>query len=156
MRELGTIAVKRIQHTRWKRGELAPLGAIILHHATGHHALISKYEFTNRKQRVVEELLPVGVVGLLRDRVGHGRAQAPDLLMYALDRSSYFFCEVKGPADRVSKAQESKFEALGRLTARDVCLLRFAWFSDCAQAALTPIKPGRAGSLIVRPTAEMR
>ena len=75
------------------------LAAIVLHHSTGYLALVSKYEFPRhrQKQRVVEQLLPPAVRGALRDRLEHGRAQPPDLLMYAPDLSDWFFCEVKGP-----------------------------------------------------------
>ena len=60
----------------------------------------------------------------LRDR-NQGRAQAPDLLMYAEDLSDWFFCEVKGPGDRLRDEQVRKFELLANMTSKPVRLLEF-------------------------------
>jgi hypothetical protein len=103
------------------------LGAIVLHHTTGHLSLVEKYEFAThpRKQAIVTQLLSAPVQDALRDR-GHGRAQAPDLLMYAADLSDWFFCEVKGPRDRLRDEQIRKFELLAGMTAKPVRLLEFS------------------------------
>ena len=57
------------------------------------------------------QLLPGAVRDALRDRK-QGRAQAPDLLMYAEDLSDWFFCEAKGPRDRL---RTSRFGSSGCL-----------------------------------------
>jgi hypothetical protein len=46
------------------------LAAIILHHATGYHALVAKYQFGKhvRKEAILEKLLPPQMLQLLRDR----------------------------------------------------------------------------------------
>lgn len=105
------------------------LAAIVLHHSTGYRSLVSKYEFGNHlaKQRVVAQLLPPQVRVGLRDRVEYGRAQPPDLLMYAPDLSDWFFCEVKGPGDALRPQQVRKFGALATMTGRPVRLLRLKW-----------------------------
>jgi len=105
------------------------LAAIVLHHATGYRSLVSKYEFAKhrRKQEIVEKLLPANLLPILRDRTEHGRAQPPDLLMYAPDFSDWFFCEVKGPGDRLRPEQLAKFEALAKLGGKPVRLLQLRW-----------------------------
>jgi VRR-NUC domain-containing protein len=105
------------------------LAAIVLHHATGYLSLVSKYEFRKhrRKQEVVERLLSPEPRAALSDRTEHGRAQAPDLLMYAADFSDWFFCEVKGPRDRLGAEQEKKFEALANMSGKPVHLLRLRY-----------------------------
>ena len=57
----------------------------------------------------------------------NGRAQPPDLLMYAQDLSDWFFCEVKGPGDRLRAEQLSKFEALAETSGKAVRLLHLKW-----------------------------
>jgi len=102
------------------------LGAIVLHHTTGYLSLVEKYEFAThlRKQQIVAQLLPSLVRDALRDR-SQGRAQAPDLLMYAEDFSDWFFCEVKGPRDRLRDEQVRKFELLADMTSKPVRVLEF-------------------------------
>jgi len=103
------------------------LGAIVLHQTTGYLSLVEKYEFAThpRKKEIVAQLLPLAVRDALRDR-SHGRAQAPDLLMYAPDYSDWFFCEVKGPSDRLRDEQIRKFSRLADLTSKPVRLLEFS------------------------------
>jgi len=102
------------------------LGAIVLHHTTGYLSLVAKYEFAThpRKQQIVAQLLPGSVRDALRDR-SQGRAQAPDLLMYAEDLSDWFFCEVKGPRDRLRGEQVRKFGLLAEMTSKPVRLIEF-------------------------------
>ena len=71
---------------------------------------------------------------ILRDRTEHGRAQGPDLLVYARDFSDWFFCEVKGPGDRLHPEQKRKFEALAAASGKPVRLLRFSWVPDARAA----------------------
>lgn len=112
------------------------LGAVVLHHTTSYFALVSKYEFGKhaRKQQVVQRLLPSRVLEALRDRASYGKAQPPDLLMYAPDYSNWFFCEVKGPGDRFSAAQRTKFEALARLSDKPVGVLTGSWLDSRPRA----------------------
>lgn len=103
------------------------LGAITLHHLTGYHALVSKYEFANhaRKKEVIRTLLSPEAVAFMRARTARRITQCPDLLMYAPDFSDCFFCEVKGPGDRLRPSQQSFFKELNWLTGKTVYVLRF-------------------------------
>ncbi len=47
--------------------------------------------------------------------------------MYAPDLTDWFFCEVKGPGDRLRAAQRTKFVAIAKLTGKPVRVLRFKW-----------------------------
>lgn len=153
---IATIRIEPAQRARWRSGDLALewrqrfphlfddddlrlaksqpknhfcewLGAIVLHQTTGYLSLVEKYEFAThpRKKEIVAQLLPLAVRDALRDR-SHGRAQAPDLLMYAPDYSDWFFCEVKGPSDRLRDEQIRKFSRLADLTSKPVRLLEFS------------------------------
>jgi hypothetical protein len=107
------------------------LGAILIYHTTGYLSLVQKYEFAKhrRKQLIAAKMLPPNVLAILPDRIEHGRAQAPDLLAYSPDFSDWFFCEVKGPGDRLRPEQQRKFEALASASEKPVRLLHFRWAS---------------------------
>lgn len=47
-----------------------------------------------------------------------GEPQCPDLLVYAPDRSDWFFVEVKGPRDRLRPKQRDYFDELTSVTGR--------------------------------------
>jgi hypothetical protein len=112
------------------------LAAILLYHTTGYLSLVSKSEFDKhrRKREIVEKVLPADVVTVLRDRTKLGYVQGPDLLVYARDFSDWFFCEVKGPGDRLRPVQERKFEALATASGKPVRLLRLRWVEDARAA----------------------
>ncbi|HEY3729410.1 MAG TPA: hypothetical protein VGL51_19695 [Solirubrobacteraceae bacterium] len=105
------------------------LAAIVLYHATGYRALVEKYQYPKhpRKREIVAKLLPDDVLRVLRDRTEHGSVQGPDLLMYAPDMSDWFFCEVKGPGDRLRSEQMGKFKALATVSGKPVRYLWLKW-----------------------------
>lgn len=105
------------------------LAAIVLHHSTGYHSLVGKYEFAShaRKREVIESLLSDETLAALEDRSTHGRVQSPDLLMYAPDLSDWFLCEVKGPGDRLRPEQIAKFETLASAGRKPIRVLRMQW-----------------------------
>ncbi|MFN8111862.1 MAG: VRR-NUC domain-containing protein [Solirubrobacterales bacterium] len=107
------------------------LAAIVLHHTTGYLSLVGKYEFEKhaRKRELIESMLPTEGLAALDDRETHGRTQAPDLFMFAPDRTDWFFCEVKGPRDSLRPAQAAKFETLASATGRPIRLLTMKWAS---------------------------
>jgi hypothetical protein len=117
------------------------LAAILLHEASGFHALVGKYQFSKhaRKREIARAILPEGVQAVLHDRATYGRTQGPDLLMFAPDRSAFFFCEVKGPGDTLKPAQRKLFDALSEVTGRDIGVLKFR--SDQSSAAASVQQP---------------
>ncbi|MGO9315801.1 MAG: VRR-NUC domain-containing protein [Syntrophobacteraceae bacterium] len=91
-------------------------GAVHLYETTGWLSLVESYQFKMQKwkRNVLQEL---GASELLRffdsqGKAGFGRRQAPDLLVYAPDLSEFYFCEVKGPTDRLRPAQIEYFNAM--------------------------------------------
>ncbi len=110
-----------------------------LHQVTGFNALVCKYEFAvhRDKRAIVKRPLPPTVDRILRDRKQYGRAQAPDLLMYAPDFTAFFFCEVKGPTDRMRPEQLRKFGAIAQATRQPVHLIRVCWGEQDQVAAPT-------------------
>jgi len=99
------------------------LGAVVLHTTTGYLSLVEKYEFSNhaRKVTLLRQMLPQPVLQLVTAR----GAQCPDLFVYSPDQSDWFFCEVKGPIDRVRKEQEDYFAELAMVSGKPVALLGF-------------------------------
>ena len=47
-------------------------------------------------------------------------SQCPDLALYLPDFSDWFFCEVKGPTDRLSPAQKRYFSRLEDVSGKPV------------------------------------
>lgn len=62
---------------------------------------------------------------------GFSTMQGPDLLMYSPDESNFFFCEVKGPNDRLRPKQEKYFAAIAEAVAQQIELLCFRELGSC-------------------------
>ena len=141
--KIATVNVVRSQRARWQSGHLAQewrtrfpnlfddddlrlansqpaihfyewLGAVVSPHDWLSVASREvRIRNASRKQHIVAQLLPSPVRNALRDR-SQGRAQAPDLLMYAEDFSNWFFCEVKGRRDPLAGRAGSEIRAACR------------------------------------------
>ena len=101
------------------------LAAVVMYETTGHFSLQQKYQFKHKKKR--ETLNKLGASELIeffehQKEQGYGGLQAPDLLVYQPDHVDYYFCEVKGPTDRLRKEQERYFRALEEVTGKSVYL----------------------------------
>jgi hypothetical protein len=90
--------------------------AVHLYETTSWLSLVESYQFKIQKwkRNVLQKL---GASELLeffdnQGKAGFGRMQAPDLLVYAPDLSGFYFCEVKGPTDRLRPVQIEYFKAL--------------------------------------------
>jgi len=101
------------------------LGAILLHHSTGYSALVTKYQHDTRKRALLPRILPPEVISILEDCTAFGKTQGPDLLMYDPSFADWFFCECKGPRDRLSGKQSGCFQRLVAVSSRPIRLLRF-------------------------------
>jgi hypothetical protein len=102
------------------------LAAIMIFHSTGYLSLVEKYQFDNhkRKKQVLEKLGSDDLYRAIRHKPNDKNAQCPDLLVYSGDFKDWYFCEVKGNKDKVSKGQENYFKALFEITGRPVRLIR--------------------------------
>lgn len=95
-------------------GFFETLAAIVLYHATGYLPMFPTYnfEFPPSKQAIVQKLLPADVLAVIKDQTEFGQTQAPDLLMYRRDHPDWFFCEVKGPGDRLGRNRRGSSKPL--------------------------------------------
>jgi hypothetical protein len=98
----------------------------------GYLSLIEQYEFKKaheRKQTVIKGLLPPKVLtSVTVHKHCFGGVQCPDLLTYSPDYSDWFFCEVKGPRDRLQESQSQFFEELARVSGKQIRVVRFRTF----------------------------
>ena len=123
----------RLARKRWSSGRhyFEWAAARHLHLQSGWSVLVAKYEFRNhaRKRAVVDRMLSREVLEVVRGR-SPGRAQAPDLFVYAPDETDFYFCEVKGPRDGLRVAQREKFARLAECTGKRVRIQACEWESD--------------------------
>lgn len=103
------------------------LAAILIYQETGFLSLVEKYGFANhnRKRVILRELVSPELFRLITNQ--SKGAQNPDLLVYSPDLSDWFFCEVKGPNDRLRHVQEVYFTELLKATGKQV---RIAFFKQ--------------------------
>jgi hypothetical protein len=103
------------------------LAAILIYHDHGLFSLVEKYQFDAhaKKHQKLDRLAEPEVAQFIRSHPDYGNAQCPDLLVYRPDYSDWFFCEVKGPTDRVRSEQAEFFRALTELSGKSIKLVEF-------------------------------
>lgn len=113
------------------------LAAILIYQATGMLSLVEGYQGMKhtRKQSVLRELLTDEQRNLILNTDKAFKAQAPDLLVYAPDYSSFFFCEVKGPRDKLRPNAESFCRAIESACGKPIVIARFV---DCRTILSVP------------------
>ena len=102
------------------------LAAVLLYETYGFLSLIEKYEERShpRKREIFTAIAPQAVLDAVFDYTTFRRTQAPDLFVYAPDKSEWFFCEVKGKGDRFSLLQKAYFEHLAAVSGQSIGLIR--------------------------------
>lgn len=100
------------------------LGAIQIYEDLKWLSLIEKYQFKNHpiQREIFNRIVPEKVFETI---VSSKAAQAPDLFVYSQDKSDWFFCEVKGLRDRVSKNQAQFFREIESVSKKEIFLLKF-------------------------------
>ena len=98
------------------------LSAIHLWQEHGWLSLQSKYPY---KKHAGKRAIFADVAGAATSTYFAGLTpkeyfQAPDLFVYAPDRSIWFYCEVKGPRDRLRPKQSAFFDALVAATGASI------------------------------------
>jgi hypothetical protein len=93
--------------------------------ATGYDALVAHYQFRKhaRKWETAERLVGASAWRSMLELGTTNRCQVPDLLMYADNHSDWFFCEVKGPNDRLRPRQREFFDSIARITHKPIYVL---------------------------------
>ena len=103
------------------------LAAVILYQSFGFLSLIEKYEELShsRKYDIFTSMVPQVVLDAVFDYETFGQTQAPDLFVYAPDRSEWFLCEVKGKADRLKPVQKAYFGHLAEVSGQPISMIKF-------------------------------
>ena len=98
------------------------LAAILLFNSTGYFSLLEQYEFKRheRKQKLFKEIVTLDVL----DVINSTSIQCPDLFVYSPDRSDWYFCEVKGPGDRLRPVQKDYFEKLSVASGKAIRIVK--------------------------------
>jgi hypothetical protein len=99
--------------------------AVTLYERFRYLSVYEKYAFRSHKRKwaIVSRMLSSEVLDLLEASVR--TVQAPDLFVYTPDEKDWFFCEVKGPKDKLRVEQLAYFDQLSKLTERDVEVIHF-------------------------------
>lgn len=102
------------------------LAAIRIYEKTGAFSLVEKYDMERkhpRKQCILKELMTEEQIAAL-DRENRP-CQLPDLLVYRPNLRNFYFCEVKGPTDRLRPVQKRFFAKLERNVGKPVHIAEF-------------------------------
>jgi len=103
------------------------LTAILFYHTKGFLSLIEAYAYKSheRKREVLETLVTGETLDFIASRGISNVTQCPDLLVYTPNRSEWFFCEVKGPKDKLQKKQINFFRELEQKTGKRIKIVNF-------------------------------
>ena len=109
-------------------GFVESLSIIFLHNATGYIPIFGSYGWGTQeyKNNLVKELVSEETWGLIMSQKKH-RSQPPDLFAYAPDKTNYFFCEVKGPGDRLRETQIQYFQLLQEVSGKPVYTIKYKY-----------------------------
>lgn len=101
--------------------------AILLYHTKGLLSLVEGYAYRSHKRKwgIIETLVDEKTSNFLSRSGVSSATQCPDLLVYSADRSNWFFCEVKGPKDRLHQKQIDFFHELGCVTGKKIQIVNF-------------------------------
>jgi hypothetical protein len=101
--------------------------AVLLYHTTGLLSLVEAYAYRLHpgKQKTLEKLFTGEVLDFINSRGISSVTQCPDLLVYSADYSDWFFCEVKGPRDRLRKPQILFFDELSNISGKEIQIVQF-------------------------------
>ena len=105
------------------------LSALTVYQSLGYLSLIESYEFKvqERKQKIIHDLLPPEVLEIVLLPYDQRKAQCPDLLCFKPDYTDWFFCEVKGPTDKLSDKQRECFSLISSVSKKPIQLIQFHW-----------------------------
>lgn len=107
------------------------LGAIKIYEDMGWISLVEKYQFKNhpRQREIFKSLVSDEIFQIITtSRISNN--QGPDLFVFSPQKNDWFFCEVKGGKDRVSKSQEEMFKKIKEVSQKPVYLLKFKLDSE--------------------------
>ena len=105
------------------------LSALTVYQCLGYLSLIESYEFKvqKRKQKIIHDLLPPEVLEIVQMPYDQRKAQCPDLLCFKPDYSDWFFCEVKGPTDKLRDEQREYFSKIASVSNKPTQVIKLRW-----------------------------
>lgn len=111
-----------------KRGYLmyGSLTGIFIYNATGYIPVMGSYQFKNheKKREIVRRIVSPETWALIESR-GSTKSQVPDVFAYSPDKTDYFFCEAKGPNDKLRPSQEIYFKELEKVSGKPVYIVTY-------------------------------
>jgi hypothetical protein len=107
-------------------GFVEALTIIFISNATGYIPIFGGFgqKTQPRKNAVIKELVSAQTWEIIMS-TRHYHSQPPDLFAYAPDKTNYFFCEVKGPGDRLRETQLKYFQLLQEISGKPVYTIRY-------------------------------
>lgn len=101
--------------------------ALAIYDLTGYLSLIEGYEFAShpRKRKVLVDVIPVEARDAIQAITDQKGVQCPDLLCFHPASRDWFFCEVKGPKDRLRGEQVKAFSSLAMASGKRIKLVQF-------------------------------
>jgi hypothetical protein len=107
-------------------GFVEVLAMIFLYNSTGSIPIFGSFGLQTqpRKNLIVKEVVSERTWETIT-RMSEYHSQPPDILAYAPDKSDFFFCEVKGPGDRLRETQAQYFQLLEEVSGKPVYTIRY-------------------------------
>lgn len=109
------------------------LAAVLLYQSLGFSSLVEQYEFKvhKRKRDILQQVLTHDMFELVTNHKNQFTGvQSPDLFVYSPDYSEWFFCEVKGPRDKLTNTQKVYFKALSETSKKPVRIVQFKLYNS--------------------------
>lgn len=101
------------------------LAAVLVYHTLGHLSLVEQYQYESHKRALLAEIMSPDVMSYISNHPEFGSMACPDLFVYLPNLSDWYFCEVKGPGDRLRPKQEAFFRELSARTEKPVRMIEF-------------------------------
>jgi hypothetical protein len=111
----------RLYRTQYKKHHFCEwYAAILFHRALGYRSM-SKYgaKVHKLKRPTLKQIVPTDIYRY----IVHDWGGMPDLIVFPPNFSTYFFCEVKGPGDRLQGRQPRCAQRLYEMSSKRVLLL---------------------------------
>ena len=107
------------------------LSALTVYQSLGYLSLIESYEFKvqKRKQKIINDFLPPEVLEIVQLPYDQRKAQCPDLLCFKPDYTDWFFCEVKGPTDKLRDEQREYFSLISSVSKKPMQVIKLRWLN---------------------------
>jgi hypothetical protein len=114
--------------------------AIRLFEDEGWLSLIEKYDSPIHQDKLAKfrRMVPAEVLNLLKGKKHptYGLRQGPDLFVYSQQEGDWFFCEVKGPGDKLRAPQVEFFTKLEEVSGKTIRIAHLAVGNDVGRTSL--------------------